>query len=105
MNILKSIGRARDLTISTKPSTDGKTRAKATVIDINKKKILFPRKTIHSSANNLNEISLFRKEFDIPTVTEIMVQITPKRLKEIIADPREHQKVKDSIKAVISETD
>ena len=105
MNTLKSIGKVRDLIISTKPSTDGKTRAKATVIDINKKKILFPRKTVHSSANNLDEISLFRKEFDIPTVTEIMVQITPKRLREIIADPIEHQKVKDNITKILSETD
>ena len=92
------------LTISTKPSSDGKTRAKVTTIDINSKKIEFPRKSIHTSLGNTNEIALFRKEFDIPTVNEISIQITPKRLREIVSNPKEHQKIKDDIRNVLSES-
>ncbi len=90
--------------ITTKPSTDGKTRAKTTTVDINSKKINFPRKTIHTALKNTNEVALFKKEFDVPTVNEISVQITPKRLKEIVSDSKEHQKIKDDIRNVLSES-
>jgi len=93
-----------DLTITTNPSSDGKTRAKVTTLDINSKKIKFPRKTIHTSIGNTNEIALFKKEFDIPTVNEISVQITPKRLREIVSNPKEHQKIKDDIRNVLTES-
>ena len=38
MNILKNFGRVNGLTISAKPSSDGKTRAKITTVEINTKK-------------------------------------------------------------------
>lgn len=92
------------MTISTKPSSDGKTRAKITTVDINTKKIVFPKKSIHTSLHNTNEIALIKKELDIPSVNEISLQITPKRLREIISNPKEHQKIKDGIRNVLSES-
>lgn len=104
MNILKNFGKVNVLTISTKPSPDGDTRAKITTVDINTKKLVFPKKTIHTSLNNTNEIAIIKKEIDIPSVNEISLQITPKRLREIISNPKEHQKIKDGIRNVLSES-
>ena len=104
MNILRDFGKVNVLTISTKPSQDSNTRAKSTVVDINTKKIEFPKKTIHTSLNNTTEIAIIKKEIDIPAVNEVSLQITPKRLREIVSNPKEHQKIKDGIRNVLSES-
>ena len=104
MSILKNFGKVNVLTITTKPSNDKKTRAKITTLDINSKKIKFPRKSIHTAIGNTNEISLIKREIDIPSVNEISLQITPKRLREIVANPNEHQKIKEDLKNVLSES-
>lgn len=102
MSILKNIGKVKGLIINTKPSEDKKTRAKATTLDLNSKKVKFPRKTIHTSSNKDWELSIFQKEFDIPTVNEILIQITPKRLREIVTNSKEHQRIKEDVKTTIS---
>lgn len=104
MNTLRNIGKVTVLIITTKPSEDERTRAKTTTIDINSKKINFPRKTIHTSLKYTDEVALFKREIDVPTVNEISVQITPKKLREIVSKPNEHQKIKDGIRNVLSES-
>jgi len=98
MNILKNTGMVNDLIINTKPSSDGKTRAKATSIEINTKKVKFPGKTIHTSLSSNDELTLIKKEIDLPSANEIAIQITPKLLREIIGDPRKHQEIKENIR-------
>lgn len=94
----------RDLSIEIKnrvPKKQG--RAKHLRMDINKKKIDFPRKATHLSKNDSSEVSLFRKEFDDHLVSEFALKITPQRLRKIVGDASLHQSIKDSIRNMLSE--
>lgn len=88
-----------DLIISTKPSTDKKTRAKATTININKKKVKFPKKTIHTTLNNIDELSVIKQQLDVSHANEIAIQITPSLLREIVSNPKKHQDIKENIRS------
>ncbi len=93
-----------DLTINTESSLDRSTRAKITTIDINSKKMEFPKKSIHSSPSNTSEIDLIGKNFEKAMVNEISLQIRPKQLREIVSNPKEHQKIKENIRNMLSES-
>ncbi|HEY0089147.1 MAG TPA: hypothetical protein VGB37_09895 [Candidatus Lokiarchaeia archaeon] len=92
------------MTIETKKSKEKKLRAKATKINVNKKSIKFPRKVIHTSLDNIDELTFFKKEFDTNPITELVIKITPKRLREIVSNSSEHPKTKDNIRAVFSQS-
>jgi hypothetical protein len=95
----------KDLTVETKITTDKRIKAKATKININKKEVKLPQKAVHASLDNIDEVTLFKNEFDNHPITELAIKITPKRLREIVSNSSEHQKIKDNIRAVFSEAD
>jgi hypothetical protein len=94
-----------DLSIEIKNQvSDKEGRAKHLRMELNKKRIDFPRKATHISKNDSSEVSLFRKEFDDHLVSEFVLKITPKGLRELVGDASKHQSNKDAIRNMLSET-
>lgn len=104
MTILKNIGKVRDLTVNVVFKGEGKNRAKAIKIDLNGKEIKFPRKAVHSSIDNTHEVTLFKQEFGNQPFTEIALQITPSRLRKLMSDDSEHQRIKDHLRTALSDS-
>jgi len=93
-----------DLTVKVEVKGEGRNRAKATKIDLNRKMIKFPRKATHSSVDNTHDVALYRKDFGNQPFTEIAIQITPSRLKKIVANDSEHQRIKDQLRRALSDS-
>lgn len=78
-------------------------RAKHSVISINNVKADFPRRVSHISQSDSSDVALFRSEFDVPVVSEFAVKLTPKKLRELVADDSKHQSEKDRIRKLLAD--
>lgn len=93
-----------DLSIEIKNEViETNSRAKHLIIDINSKKTDFPKRAAHIGKNNSSDAELFKNEFKASMVTEFMITITPKTLRDLINNPSKHQREKDTIRKMLSD--
>ena len=79
-------------------------RAKHASFSVNKKHIDFPLKAVQLSSSNQNETSIASSEIDRKLINEYVIQIRPKRLREIVKDDTLHQNTKDTIRRILGDT-
>jgi hypothetical protein len=81
---------------------DSQRRAKHTRLEINKKRGDFPLKAANTSSANDDEISIAARQLGRTVVNQHTLLIKPIRLREIVANPTEHQNVKDAIRNALA---
>lgn len=89
--------------IETKKDNEDR-RAKHSRVSLNSKRVDFPLKATNIGQSELQEIDIARRETGRPIFNQIGVQITPKRLRELVSNPKAHQDTKDSIRRVLART-
>jgi hypothetical protein len=89
--------------IETKKDTPNR-RAKHSRISLNSKRVDFPLKATNIGQSELQEIDIARRETGRPIFNQIGVQITPRRLRELVTNLKAHQDTKDSIRRVLART-